>query len=533
MLLLVLSACGPAKDVADTGAPETDVGVDSDETDTGDTAETDSGETDTGETDTGETDTGPADVDADGYHDVADGGDDCDDLDADVNPGAEEICEDGVDNNCDGLATGCRRTGEHLLADSFTRFTGTAAGEYLGAGSTLGELDGDGQLDVALLSTATVWVFHGSPRPIELFDTDAEIRIPGFGFACAAAAADLDGDGVTDLVVGDIGSGGEASLFLGPLRAGLDRSDRAAAITTTDANGYLGYAVATAELDGDSLPELLIGDPGYDADGARMRSIGAVHVFLDAPSADTPAIAADVTLYGDGLDAYTAIAIAAGSDISGDGVGDLLVGSPGFGTSRAEGGAVYVCTDLVPGTSAITDCTATYRGIDGDMAGSQVDFAGDQDGDGLADVAIGSPPAILGDGRVQIVLSPPKATTWLETADATIVGDADEYIGFGTVRGLGDVDADGFGDLAFVGPYEQIRSASGSGVVHVAYGPILGTISASDVALHLVNDAGGAIEQGDIDLGDATGDGIPDMLISAGFAGAEVGAGWLVDMDPR
>lgn len=43
-------------------------------------------------------DTGLPDADADGYH----LDEDCDDEDASVNPGEVEVCEDDLDNDCDG-----------------------------------------------------------------------------------------------------------------------------------------------------------------------------------------------------------------------------------------------------------------------------------------------------------------------------------------------------------------------------------------------------------------------------------------------
>jgi len=45
----------------------------------------------------------PLDADGDSYvSDACTGGDDCDDGDSAVNPGAAEVCDDGIDNDCDG-----------------------------------------------------------------------------------------------------------------------------------------------------------------------------------------------------------------------------------------------------------------------------------------------------------------------------------------------------------------------------------------------------------------------------------------------
>ena len=46
-----------------------------------------------------------------GYADQAD---DCDDGNGAVHPGVDEVCDNGLDDDCDGAAPGCGLTGEHV-----------------------------------------------------------------------------------------------------------------------------------------------------------------------------------------------------------------------------------------------------------------------------------------------------------------------------------------------------------------------------------------------------------------------------------
>ena len=88
--LITLLALTPAcrKDKVDDTAPgQTDTGPE------------DSGTEDSGTEDSGTEDSGTPPVDADGDGHVA--AEDCNDADASIFPGAQEVC-DGQDNDCDG-----------------------------------------------------------------------------------------------------------------------------------------------------------------------------------------------------------------------------------------------------------------------------------------------------------------------------------------------------------------------------------------------------------------------------------------------
>ncbi len=78
------------EDTSDTGGSDTDV-VDTDVTDTDDTA-----------------DTGPmVDGDGDGHAPINEGGDDCNDGNNLIFPGATDACGDNIDQNCDGQDLAC------------------------------------------------------------------------------------------------------------------------------------------------------------------------------------------------------------------------------------------------------------------------------------------------------------------------------------------------------------------------------------------------------------------------------------------
>ena len=119
--LLALAACGdddaarpPGVDAGETDGAVTDLGsadlgsVDLGSVDLGsvDLGSTDGGgDVDLGGGDGGSPDLGVcADGDGDGFASAGCGGDDCDDARAAVNPGATEVCNGGVDDDCDGAA---------------------------------------------------------------------------------------------------------------------------------------------------------------------------------------------------------------------------------------------------------------------------------------------------------------------------------------------------------------------------------------------------------------------------------------------
>ena len=108
-------------------------------------------------------DSDAVDADSDGW--TAEQGD-CADADPAVNPGADEICRNGIDDDCDGTAAGCELE-SGSLAGADVMWTGEEAGDN--AGGSLGgpgDFNGDGWGDVAIGAPAAASSRPGPRSPV-------------------------------------------------------------------------------------------------------------------------------------------------------------------------------------------------------------------------------------------------------------------------------------------------------------------------------------------------------------------------------
>lgn len=170
--------------------------------------------------------------------------------------------------------------------------------------------------------------------------------------------------------------------------------------------------------------------------------------------------------------------------------------------------------------------------------------AGDFDGDGFEDLAVGIPEYDLTDatdaGLVLVMYGdwagPQASGHDLWTQDNVLLADdGEEDDRFGSALVAGNFNGDAYDDLAIGIPYETVDGEFAAGAVHVLYGSAVGLSTVDDQFLHQ-GAGGGAVagtpEEYDrfgftLAVGDFDGDGIDDLAVGAPYEeiSAQVGAG--------
>ncbi len=454
---------------------------------------------------------------------------DCDDASAGTSPAAHEICGDGIDQDCDsGDCTS--------LSDAETRLVAEHEHDAAGAAVYAGDLDGDGQGDVLVGAhhggddrTGAAYVVLGPfGRQLDLADADATLigeSVEGWA-GWSVSAGDIDGDAMMDLVVGAWGvqdNAGAVYVVSGPVSGRSDLSNATGKLNGENANAAAGWSVGVMDMDGDGPCDVIVGAIGDATGGADA---GAVYVMRGPVFGDVDLGDAGAKLVGEAPGAAVGLSVYP-SDLDGDGLGDLVVGS-----AHAE--AAYIVFGPIAGELDLADADAKLTTGGGPKYTGTSVYAYDLDGDGDEEVIVGAPGHSAGGeyaGLAYVVQGPVSGSVDLGEADAKLVGeDGGDWAG-GAVS-AGDFDADGIGDIV-VGAPEETNANPGpmAGQVYIVRGPAWGTMDLSTADVELVGEMDGDGAGSQLSVGNLGGDLGAYLLIGAPYsqaAGEMAGAAYVV-----
>lgn len=283
-------------------------------------------------------------------------------------------------------------------------------------------------LGLLILSAATVQAQNPLKLPFETLDGSLSGGQLG---KALAAAGDVDGDGVGDLVVGAPGEGTARVLSGVDLRRVLHTFHHPG----IGSLGAFGRAVAgVGDVNGDGHADVAVASSSFTkvfsgADGAEW-----LHVPTQAVS-----------------NLITGVGLGGGADVNGDGYDDLVLGYPVAGNSLAQG-RVQVRSGLDGTLLHSIDASGTSA-LGPVWLGWSVALIEDVDGDGLAEIAAGAPgdnAAGPGNGSLRVFSGADGSELHAVLANSTV-----GHLGI-SLAATGDLDGDGAADLLVGSPYEWI-----------------------------------------------------------------------------
>lgn len=314
-----------------------------------------------------------------------------------------------------------------------------------------------------------------------------------------AAPPDFNNDGLADLAVGSVTVSPGAYVYSGgplPLTGtptGIARPSGAAALSN-----YFGSVAAAGDVNGDGYSDLAVGATGYASSRGRVFLYlgGAGHVATE------PALFLDADLAAADSNFGTALSLRSAGDINGDGFGDLAIGASGY-NGRVGRVLVYLGRE---GGLATTPITLDGPDGAGGRFGESVASGWDVDRDGYADLVVGAPGALSGQGRIYLYRG--SAMGFQTGSPLSSIDGPSGAMGFGRVTGL-DADGNGYGDVAVAAP----QTASEQGRVYLYLGGPSGLMASTAAEFSGVGASFGfgAWIAG---AGDVNGDGRSDLLVS-------------------
>ncbi|MGQ7843849.1 integrin alpha [Granulosicoccus sp. 3-233] len=394
----------------------------------------------------------------------------------------------------------------------------------------IGDINGDGLDDIAVGSLTGTRVIYGSDEGFSrTFDVASLDGSNGFVFGSAATdlkrAGDVNGDGLDDFIVGNANAspnglnGAGVSYVIFGSRNGLPATLSPAALDGSNGFAIIGvsaedrsglHVAGAGDFNHDGFDDVLIGAPYQTTDG--KAEAGAAYLVLGGDDFPAALSLADLDggngmlFKGSNIQDVAGAAVGGIGDINHDGIDDIAIGAPGKGPfgvpsdypgethvlfgGHFEGVATVVEDDLnginglvIRGIRGGVIPIEEGQAIWGDMAGADLDAAGDINGDGIDDLLIGAPHTIInprrkGVGQAYFVFGSEAAFP-----ARLNLSDLDGSNGF-RINGTGTVDyyavsVASAGDFNADGRDDVMMGASGQGETYVFYGKDTGNAMAA------------------------------------------------------
>ena len=450
-----------------------------------------------------------ADFDGDGYADLAVGA---------PYENVSSVTDAGSVSVIYGTSGGLSGAADEYWQQNYLDGSDSEPFEYFGQALAVGDFDGDGYFDLAV---GVPWEDVGSVGQAGAVNViygtaDGGLDVAGnqywnqneagMGgaaeeddhFGQALAAGDFNGDGYDDLAVGIPGEDIGSTVDAGGMMVLYGSADGLTAASTVwnqggeaETGDQYGATLAAGDFDRDGYDDLAVGIPRVDLGG--VADAGAVQIYYGSGTGIHERVSNDFwhqdrSGVADTADEYDFFgsSLTVG-DFDGDGYDDLAVGVPYEDVGSpviTNTGAVNV---LYGSSTGVTGSGSDYWHQDVGSIGSLCEegdrfgfalTAGDFDGDGYDDLAVGVPYEDWNDldtGIVQVLygtadgLSDVGNQLWRQGITG-IIGGEEPHDRFGYALAAGDFDDDGYADLAIGVPYEGIGTESEAGAVNVLYG---------------------------------------------------------------
>lgn len=349
--------------------------------------------------------------------------------------------------------------------------------------------------------------------------------------------SDFTVDGLAEIAVGapfdDAGTPGSNTgavhLYRGGTRAFMGT------LAGGEAESRFGFAVAAAgDVNGDGFPDLAVGAPLDDADGAAGDSAddrGRVFIYLGG----VPFPKGVIVLSGGEIGGQFGYSVARAGDVNGDGRDDVVVGAPfedGGGTDRGR-------AHLFLGGNPMSTAPALSMSGSEDFSrfGFSVSTAGDYNRDGWFDWMVGAPrddndgvvPSSDGWDRGRVFVY--RGSAFPDNGVDLVLSGQEDFAEFGySVAGVLDIDDDGWDDLLVGAPFDDadgssLTALSDRGRAYLFFGSSVASVSSAGA--FSANRIMSGTEDGAMfgalvsRIGDINSGGAPDFFVGAPMEDAD------------